>query len=154
MKYLPVGLDIRGRPCIVVGGGSVGTRKVRTLRDAGAAVTVVSPQASEELSRMADAGEIRWVRSDYREDLLDGSFLAVAATDDRELNGRLVRDAKKRNVLVCDASSAERSQLIFGALHQSEGVTIAVFTDGTDPARARNVRDEIATSGRGEREEG
>jgi len=59
------------------------------------------------------------------------------------LNASLVEAAGRRGVLVCDASSAERSQVIFGALHQGDGFTVAVFTDGRDPSLARNTRDRI-----------
>lgn len=144
MKYFPIALDLRGRICIVVGGGTIGTRKATTLLRYGAAVTVVSPQATEEVAGLAAAGQLGWRREAYRESDLDGSFLAVAATDDEGLNARVVRDAKERGVLVCDASSASRSEVIFGALHDAAGVTLAVFTDGRDPSLARNTRDRIA----------
>ena len=144
LKYLPVGLDIQGRKCLVVGGGNIGTRKVRNLTRAGGQVTLVSPEATEELARMAASGEILWRREAFREGHLNGAFLAVAATDDEGSNARLVDRARKLGVLVCDASSEERSQLIFGALHEGEGITVAVFTDGENPSRARLFRDRIA----------
>lgn len=144
MKYLPVGLDVRGRICIVVGGGLIGTRKVKNLLRAGAAVTVISPDATEEVSELAEAGHVRWMKREYQEGDLDGAFLVVAATSRESLNGRIVAEADQRSSLCCDASSEARSSLIFGALHVEEGVTLAVFTDGQDPGLARRTRDRIA----------
>lgn len=144
MKYLPIGLDIRGRDCLVVGGGAIGTRKVRNLIRAGGQVILISPEATEELAEMAASEDILWKQEGYREEHLHGAFLAVAATDDEGVNGRVVEGAKRLGILVCDASSGDRSQLIFGALHQGDGVTVAVFSDGEDPARARQTRDRIA----------
>jgi siroheme synthase (precorrin-2 oxidase/ferrochelatase) len=71
-------------------------------------------------------------------------FLVVAATDDDARNAAVVEAAARNGALVCDASSAERSQVIFGALLEDEDVTIAVFTGGRDPAQARRTRDQIA----------
>jgi siroheme synthase-like protein len=144
MKYLPIGLDVRGRDCVVVGGGQVGARKAFNLVRAGAAVTVVSPEVTEELAEMARQGRLRWVREPYRQGHLDEAFLAVAATENDEVNARLVLDAREGKVLVCDASDAGRSEVIFGALHQTDNLTLAVFTDGRDPALARRTRDKIA----------
>ena len=148
MKYLPVGLDVRGRTCIVVGGGNIGTRKAITLLEAGADVTIVSPEASEEVEKLAKARQLRWRQEEYQATALDGAFLAVAATKNEILNARLVQDARERGVLICDASSASRSQVIFGALHQGDGITLAIFTDGRDPALARRTRDRIASLGK------
>ena len=145
MKYLPVGLDVRGRTCIVVGGGHIGTRKAVNLLEAGADVTIVAPHASEKLAQLADTGRLQWHKEEYRKTDLDGAFLAVAATENRDVNARLVKDARERKVLVCDASSASRSQVIFGALHRSDRTTLAVFTDGQDPSLARRTRDRIAS---------
>ena len=72
------------------------------------------------------------------------AFLTVAATNDDDRNAAVVRAAIRNGALACDASSAERSQVIFGALHQHDDTTIAVFTDGHDPSRARRTRDQIA----------
>jgi siroheme synthase (precorrin-2 oxidase/ferrochelatase) len=74
---------------------------------------------------------------------MGSKFLAVAATDEDDRNAAVVQAAVRNGALACDASSAERSQVIFGALLQSEDVTIAVFTDGRDPALARRTRDQI-----------
>lgn len=144
MRYLPIGLDVRGRICIVVGGGRIGTRKAINLLRAGAAVTLVSPSVSEELAALAEAGEITWLKKAAQEGDLEGSFLAVIASDSEELNTELFGAAKDRGILVCDASSADRTEMIFGALHQGSGTTLAVFTDGQDPSLARKTRDRIA----------
>ena len=152
MKYLPIGLNVRDRKCVVAGGGKIGTRKVETLLRAGASVCLVSPEASARARALAESGRITWIPEAIQEGHLHGALLAVAATDDEGTNGRVVEAAKRIGVLVCDASSGERSEVIFGALHGSEGLTIAVFTDGEDPSRARATRDQIAafvSEGRG-----
>jgi siroheme synthase-like protein len=144
MKYLPVGLNVQEKQCVVVGGGAIGTRKVENLLRAGASVHLVSPEASDRAVLLARAGKITWTREPFRSDHLRGALLAVAATNDGEVNARLVKTAKELGVLACDASSAERSEVIFGALHQGCGLTVAVFTDGADPSLARKNRDRIA----------
>ncbi|MGD2215211.1 MAG: bifunctional precorrin-2 dehydrogenase/sirohydrochlorin ferrochelatase [Gemmatimonadales bacterium] len=144
LRFLPVGLDVRDKSCLVVGGGSVGTRKATTLARAGAAVTVVSPAVTDELAELIGAGRVRWVQDSFREEHLGSAFLAVAATDSDDRNAAVVRAALATGALACDASAAERSQLIFGALLEDDDVTIAVFTGGRDPALARQARDRIA----------
>lgn len=144
LAFLPLGLRLADRPCVVVGGGGVGARKVQTLLLAQARVLVVAPQAREELQALAAQGRIRWAREPFRGEHLEGAFLAVAATDEGGVNEAVVREAEARGVLVCDASAAERSGVIFGALHREEDFLVAVFTDGRDPARARQVRDRMA----------
>lgn len=144
MKYLPLGLNVQGKKCVVAGGGKVGTRKVENLLRAGAAVVLVAPEASERVRELSESGQITWIRESAEGRHFDGALLAVAATDDEEENARLAKTATRFGALVCDASSAERSEIIFGALHFTEGLTIAVFTDGEDPARARATRDRIA----------
>jgi len=143
-RFLPIGIDVRGRKCVVVGGGTIGCRKVLTLEKAGAAVTVVSPAVTEELAEAVKERSIVWIRDQFCEAQLEGAFLVVAATNDKALNASVTRLGIQRDVLVCDASSAERSQVIFGALLEADEATIAVFTDGRDPATARRTRDEIA----------
>ena len=144
LRFLPLALDVRGRRCVVVGGGAVGTRKASTLARAGAAVTVVAPRGSDQLARLADTGVVRWVREPVQDAHTDGAFLVVAATDDAAVNAAVTRRASGQGALACDASAAEASPVIFGALLERDEATIAVFTDGRAPARARDTRDAIA----------
>ncbi len=143
LRFLPVGLNVSGRKCLVVGGGAVGTRKVTTLLQAGAELTVASPTVSRELAGRIERGEVSWESEPFRESSLEGTFLVVTATDDDACNATIAGLAAERGVLVCVASSAELSDVIFGALLRQEGVTVAVFTDGRDPALARKTRDRI-----------
>jgi len=145
LRYLPVGLDLRGRPCVVFGGGSIGARKVLTLERTGARVTVVSPDAAESVQAAARAGRIEWVRGRFAPHHVDGAFLVVIATDDPAANAAAAAAAQRAGALVCDATSVDRSQVIFGATLAHGAATIAVFTDGRDPAGARRTRDHIAS---------
>jgi siroheme synthase-like protein len=130
----------------VVGGGAIGSRKVENLLRAGAIVTLVSPEVAPELASAVEAGRIEWINRPFSPEDLKGAFLVVATTDDADLNGRIVELAGEAGILYCDASSSERSQVIFGALHRDAGTTVAVFTDGKDPSTARKTRDRIAES--------
>jgi uroporphyrin-III C-methyltransferase / precorrin-2 dehydrogenase / sirohydrochlorin ferrochelatase len=146
MRFLPMALDLHDQHCLVVGGGSVGTRKALTLARAGALVTVVSPQVTDELAAHIGAGRITWIEARFRAEHVRQDYrLVVMATDDSSVNVVGARTAAEQNVLACAASSMEDSRLIFGALLQRDGVTVAVFTDGRDPARAARVRDSIAS---------
>ena len=144
LHFLPVALDLRGRDCVIVGGGAVGTRKAKTLARSGARVTVIAPVVSEELQEMIAAGFVRWLEGPFQEPQVHGAMLAVAATNYPALNATIVAQARQAGVLACDASSAADSQVIFGALLEHDGAMIAVFTDGRDPAHARDTRDRLA----------
>ena len=146
LRFLPVGLSFKGRGCLVVGGGSVATRKVRTLVGAGAVVTVVSPALTTDLAEFAGHGRVRWIEQVFQSTHLSGAFLVVAATNDEALNAAIVQEARQAGALTCDASSAERSQVIFGALLDIDDATVAVFTDGRDPAQASTLRDRIGNT--------
>ena len=143
-RFLPLALDMRDKRCVIVGGGAVGTRKAHTLVRSGADVTVISPSLTPSLAELAEAGQIRWQEGTYRDEYVRTAFLVIAATSDETLNATIVRLATQNGALACDASSADRSGVIFGALLEEDDATIAVFTDGRAPAHARRTRDQIA----------
>src|SRR5207253_744376 len=91
---LPVMLDVDGRACVVIGGGRVAARKVSSLLECNAQVTVVSPAALPELRLLAGAGRLTWHARPYSPGDLDAAFLAIAATDSKEVNGQVVADAR------------------------------------------------------------
>ena len=143
-RFAPLALDLAGVRCVVVGGGPVGTRKAGSLAEAGALVTVVSPQVTDVLARETDAGRIRWLSESFREEHLRDAFLVVTATDDDAVNEQVAEASSRRGVLLCDATSSRRTRVIFGATLPVGDATVAVFTDGRDPGLARRTRDRIA----------
>lgn len=145
-RYLPVGLDISGWDCIVVGGGSVASRKAATLASHGAKVTVVAESLNAKARELQSKSSIVWIRSRYERSLLEGRALAVAATDDARLNAEIGRDAKALGILCCVVSPGRLSELVFPALLSRDGVTIAVLSDGKNPKRSRQIRDAVAAA--------
>ena len=143
MRYYPVNLDIRNRKCLVVGGGEVGTRKVITLLECGAFVTVVSINASEKLLKLAESGIIEIKRRPYTGSDLGGMFLVICATDDEELNRQVGRDAGKINMLCNIADRPESCNFILPALVKRGDLVIAVSTSGKSPAFAKKIRKDL-----------
>lgn len=140
MRYYPVQLDIRGRACLVVGGGAVGTRKVNTLVGCGARVTVVSPEASDTLAKMAAQGRIVIRGRDYVSKDLEGMFLVIGATDDEALNRRIHADAEARRVLCNIADRPESCNFILPSILKRGDLLITVSTSGKSPAFAKKLR--------------
>ncbi len=140
MKYYPVHLDINNRDCLVVGGGGVGSRKVKTLLACGARVTVVSRETSKHLQDLAASGEIRLERRSYRSDDLDGMFLVIGATNDEELNRRISSDAEQLNTLCNIADRPEVCNFILPSIVHRDDLVITISTSGKSPALAKKLR--------------
>jgi precorrin-2 dehydrogenase/sirohydrochlorin ferrochelatase len=140
MRYYPVCLDIKDRDCLVVGGGQVGTRKVRTLLTCGARVTVVSPQVTAELSQLGRQGRIRIVLRDYRTDDLADAFLVIGATDDPGLNRRVYRDAEAARRLCNIADQPDLCNFVLPSIVHQGDLIIAISTSGRSPAFAKHLR--------------
>jgi siroheme synthase-like protein len=138
--YYPVFLSIRGKRCVVVGGGQVALRKVRTLLEHKGSVDVISPDLCSELSDLAREGEIHVIRRHYQPGDLQGSLIAIAATDNNDTNLEVAREARKRAVLVNVVDDAENSDFIAPSYLRRGDVTIAISTAGRSPALARKIR--------------
>ncbi len=143
MRYYPVNLDIKNRKCLVVGGGDVGTRKVITLLECMASVTVVSPEASEKLLKLAGSDMITLIKRSYIESDLEGMFLVICATDDEELNRQVSEDAGEFNMLCNIADRPEACNFILPALVKRGDLVIAVSTSGKSPAFAKKIRKDL-----------
>jgi precorrin-2 dehydrogenase / sirohydrochlorin ferrochelatase len=143
MRYYPVCLDIKDRNCLVVGGGQVGTRKVRTLLACGARVTVVSPEVTEELSQLVQEGRIRIAFRNYRAADLASAFLVIGATDDPELNRRVHRDAEAAHRLCNIADQPDLCNFVLPAVVSRGDLIVAVSTSGRSPAFAKHLRRQL-----------
>jgi precorrin-2 dehydrogenase/sirohydrochlorin ferrochelatase len=133
-------LDLEGRPCLVVGGGRVALEKTHGLLECGARVTVVAPEIVPELLDLP----VGLVEGRYRSRDLDGRWLVIAATPDREVNRQVKEDADSRGILCNVADDPELCSLILPAVHRIDPLAVAVSTGGASPALAQRLRDEIA----------
>jgi len=125
VNYYPIFLKVENRPCLVVGGGEVGARKVQTLLSCGASVVV------------------DLVGNHYEEKQLERCSLVIAATDDLELNCRIAKDAGKRGLLCNVVDYPQEGNFILPALIQRGALTLAISTSGKSPALARQIREDL-----------
>jgi len=143
MRYYPVNLDIQNRSCLVVGGGSVGTRKVTTLLNCSAQITVVSPEATARLVEMAASGSIELKKRAFRPSDLDGMFLVVGATDNEDLNREIHKGAERLGLLCNIADRPEACNFILPSIVNRGDLIIAISTSGKSPAFAKKLRKEL-----------
>jgi siroheme synthase-like protein len=140
-------LKLTGRRCLVVGGGEIGLEKVEGLLACDGAVTLMAPEAVPELEQLAREGSIRWERREYGgpEDL-EGVFIAIAATDDTDVNIRIYEDAERRAMLVNIVDVPPLCNFILPAIVRTGPLAIAISTAGASPALAKRIKREIADS--------
>ena len=137
--YFPALLDLRGRRCLVVGGGPIGERKARDLLGCGARVTVVSPTLTPELVRLAMPGSISHRARPFRRADVLGAFLVIAATGLPEVDAAVAAAARRRKALVNVVDRPAECDFIFPSVLRRGALQIAVSTGGRSPALAREI---------------
>lgn len=143
MQHYPAYLDLRGRPCIVIGGGEIAARKVASLLEAGARVTVVSPTLTAELQALADTHEVVHHPRAYRRGDLAGAWLAYAATDDEAVHAEIAAEAAEARVFVNVVDQPRFCGFIVPAVVRRGPVSVAVSTGGASPALAKQLAREL-----------
>ena len=143
MNLYPIYLHLEGRRCIVVGAGKVAERKVIGLRAAGAAVCLVSPEATPSLQALAEDGLVEWLREPYRSTHLDGAFLVMACTDKRQVNATVARDAKKRSMLLLVADDPKAGSFMSPIQVTRGDLVLTVSTGGQSPTLAAVLRERL-----------
>ena len=136
-------LRLTGRRCVVVGGGEIGLEKVEGLLACDGRVVLVAPDAVPELRELAAEGSIEWLQRDYEPGDLESTFIAIAATDDTDVNIRIYEDAERRAMLVNIVDVPPLCNFILPAIHRSGPLAIAISTAGASPALAKRLKREI-----------
>ncbi|MPZ26408.1 MAG: uroporphyrinogen-III C-methyltransferase [Micromonosporaceae bacterium] len=139
----PLGLRLAGRRVVVVGGGTVATRRVPALLDAGADLRVVSPSLTPALRALADAGRLSWLPRRFTGSDLDGAWLVQVAVDDPAAAAQVSAAAAERRIFCVRADDRHAASAWTPAVTRHGPVTVAVLGGG-DPRRAMAVRDGIA----------
>ena len=138
-------LKLKGRRCLVVGGGDIGLEKVEGLLACDADVTLIAPLAHPELENLAAEGSIEWEKRDYADAAdLEGVFMVIASTDDTEVNIKVYDDAEKRAMLVNIVDVPPLCNFILPAIVRTGPLAIAISTAGASPALAKRMKREIS----------
>jgi precorrin-2 dehydrogenase / sirohydrochlorin ferrochelatase len=143
MSYFPVLLDMSGKKAVVLGGGTVARRKIETLLECGAIVQVISKSLTHELQNLLERGEITHLATEFEERFITDAFVLIIATDDRDLNGRVSKIAKERNILVNTVDQPEECTFIVPSVIRRGDLIIAVSTSGKSPALAKKIRESL-----------
>lgn len=136
----PANLVVAGRPCLVVGAGTVAAQKIAGLLECGAEVTVIAPEAMDEIVALADAGQLRWDRRPYQEGDVSGYRLVVTTTDDPAVNRSVYLDGEARGIWVNSADDPANCSFTLPS-RVRRGPLLATFsTGGHSPALATWLR--------------
>lgn len=137
MMY-PVMINIAGKPVVVVGGGKVASRKIKTLLDKKAAVTVISPLLHEEI----DKTKVTWLERPYQKGDLDGAKLVFACTDNASVNSQVMADAHPSQ-LVNNTGDKHYSDFYNVAMARAKDFSVMISTDGASPERSKEIRKKL-----------
>jgi len=142
MQY-PMCVNLKGRKCIVLGGGRVALRKVLSLLDAEAEVLLIAPEAVKELEELSAAGKIIWRRHVYHPGELPRGFLLICAADDPAANRRAAEEARSFGMLVNAAAQPELSDFTVPASMRRGKLSLSVSTEQLSPACSRWIREAL-----------
>lgn len=144
MKGYPIFLvHLDRRRCIVVGGGAVAARKVSGLRKADARVVVISPTLCDRLEDLAASDAVEVVRRTYQRGDLEGATLAIAATDDPDINQLVWEEAQERGMPVNVVDDPAHCTFIAPSVVRRGPLTLAISTSGCCPALSRHLRKQL-----------
>jgi precorrin-2 dehydrogenase/sirohydrochlorin ferrochelatase len=136
-------LKLGGRPCLVVGAGTIAESKITSLIEADARVLVVAPDATPGVRSWAQAKRVEWRQRGFQPSDLDGMFIVVAATPSTELHKQIFQEAKQRGVLCNIVDVPELCDFYYPAVVQRGALQFAVSTSGQSPALAQRLRIEL-----------
>jgi precorrin-2 dehydrogenase/sirohydrochlorin ferrochelatase len=139
-RLFPMILKLGGRPCLVVGAGTIAESKIASLIEADARVLVVAPDATPGVSSWAQAKRVEWRQRVFQPSDLDGMFIVVAATSSTELHKQIFQEATQRGVLCNIVDVPELCDFYYPAVVQRGALQIAVSTSGQSPALAQRLR--------------
>jgi len=148
-KYFPIFIDISDKKVVVVGGGNIATRRIKTLLQFTDQITVVAPEITQELSDLDWDGEITWLRGEYRSELIWNADIVIAATNQPKINHQVKKDCKsmekiaERQILVSVVDEKELCDFYFPSIVQSDDVVIGINSGGTSPGKTKDIRKKI-----------
>ncbi|MFC1678991.1 bifunctional precorrin-2 dehydrogenase/sirohydrochlorin ferrochelatase [Elusimicrobiota bacterium] len=139
-EYMPIGFSLKGKRCLVVGGGHVALRKVEALLDYDCKLVVVAPEPVEKIGYFAEKGSLSLEKREYRSPEAGEYGLVISASDDKAVNESVAADCGKAGVPVNVVDNPPLCSFIFPAVVRRDSMSVAILTDGKAPFLAGNLR--------------
>jgi precorrin-2 dehydrogenase/sirohydrochlorin ferrochelatase len=143
MSFYPVLLDLTGKKVLVVGGGQVAQRKVETLLEYEAKISIIARVLTDKLNKMVDVETVVFLGKEFLPHHLDGAFLVIAATNDKGLNHRVSEEANRRGILVNAVDQPADCNFIVPSILRRGDLLVAISTSGKSPAMAKRIREQL-----------
>jgi precorrin-2 dehydrogenase / sirohydrochlorin ferrochelatase len=143
MPLFPISLKLRGRLCVVVGGGVIAESKIQSLLTAEAHVVVVAPEVTNSVAAWAREGQIEWQKKTFATDDLCGAFLVVAGTSSAQVNHEVFRQCEAEGILCNVVDDPDYCHFYYPAVVRRGALQIAISTEGQSPALAQRLRREL-----------
>lgn len=142
MNYFPLFFDLKGKPCLIIGGGEIATRKARLISRAGAKVDVCALEIDDELRKIVEQSPGQYLTQSYDEAVLNHKryVLVFSATDDEVVNERVSKDCTERNIPVNVVDSPKLCSVITPAIVDRSPVIMAISSGGEAPVLARKIK--------------
>lgn len=143
MRKFPLFISLEGKKIYIAGAGNVALRRIRTLLEFGADITVCAPKALPEILSLAETKTITYLQEEYQRDQLDGSFFVLAATDSEAVNTSICEACKTAGIPVNRADVPKDCDFYFPAIALGDGIVVGITGDGTDHGNVRDTAAEI-----------
>ena len=140
----PIFMQLKGKRCVIIGGGSVAQRKLQGLLAAGAdEIWVISPSLTPQLVSLASDGEINWFQREYNDGDLASASLVFAATNDKRLNAEIAAAANRLGILVNAVDDADKGSFISPSIVRRGDLLLAVTASGASPSLSQQIKKEL-----------
>ncbi len=139
----PVMLRLEGQPCVVIGGGKVALRRIKSLLECKAQVTVIAPEAETEILQLAATGQLEWLKRPYQWGDLEGAFMAILASSSPKAHDKAMDEAQMGGVLVNRTDAPHHGDIEVPAHRRRGLLTVAIHTGGASASAAKTIRDEV-----------
>jgi len=143
MRLFPIFLKLRGRRCLIVGGGRISEGKVAGLLSTGAKIKLVSPKVTPQIAAWHRSGRLCWEKRTFRNSDMERVFLVVAATSSSHVHRTIFREAQKRGILCNIVDVPELCDFYYPAVVQRGDLQIAISTAGASPSLAKRLRRQL-----------
>lgn len=140
---ITVGLSLKDRLCLVVGGGQVALRRIKKLIDEEAQILVVSPDVLSDIATYQEGGKLQWIAKPYSSEYMVGQQFVIIATDHPVVNAQVMEDAQKIQAFINRADVKDDSNWVFGSATEIGDLEISIFTNQVSPRVSRLLRQDI-----------